>query len=304
MMLGQRLKKLGLKFSRHNRVYIFPTSYGIYFAALIFVMFLISLTYGNNTLMLITFLLLSQFILFMLWAHFNLKYIAIESIFSQPLFARSKGRIDLQLYNSAFLDQNEIAVGNIYQYMQMSQNKLSSFKKKSLDYLNLNIIFEERGISMIKQWELTSQYPLGLFKTWKYFTLPTSILVYPELKGISLVEYFNLSRRDESSNFEFDKHIKYELNPKSNQIDWKIFAKSDELLVRQYVNEDFESLHFEFNPTGTELERYISQMAFWIVEAQRLNYQWSFSSIDLSLPDGKSQEKYLKVLEYLACYPK
>jgi uncharacterized protein (DUF58 family) len=302
MMLKQRFKSLGLKFSRDNRVYIVPTSFGLYFAALVFVMFLISLTYGNNTLMLITFLLLSQFILFMLWAHFNLKYIVLDTVIYRPAFAKSKVRVDLQINNDGPFDQNEISFGNLYTECFIQQNNNCNIQSHTQDYTELEIEFKQRGVTQVQHWEMTSTYPLGLFKTWKYYRLPHNFLVYPELKGISLYEYFSTSRGDESSNFDFDKHVQYELNPKSNQIDWKIFAKSEQLLVRQYVDDDFENLHFDFNPMGFDLEVYISQMAYWIFEAQRLNYPWSFSAENLTLPSGISQDKYLQVMEYLACY--
>jgi len=299
-----RLKSLGIKFSRDNRVYIVPTSYGLYFAALIFVMFLISLTYGNNTLMLITFLLLSQFILFMLWAHFNLKYIKLESIIYRPTYAKSQARVDFQIKNSGPIDQYEIKFDNIYDHFKIDQKKMSQIKAHNQDFTAIEFQFDQRGNSLAEIWELTSTYPLGLFKTWKYYRLPYKFLVYPELKGVPLIEYFAQSRGDESSNFDFDKHVQYELNPKSNQIDWKVFAKSDELLVRQYVDDDFENLHFEFYPIGIDIERYISQMAFWIVEAQRLNFSWSFSALELKMESGVDHDKYLKVMEFLACYSK
>jgi uncharacterized protein (DUF58 family) len=252
--------------------------------------------------MLITFLLLSQFIFFMLWAHFNLKSVALESINNNKIFAHTRTRVDFRISNNSHLPQEDLSVESTSEELELRQESQVTVASQSQDYAIAMMCFSRRGKIEMTKWQLSSIYPLGLFKTWKYYHIYHCFMVYPQLKGLSLSEYFMQSKKDESANFDFEKHINYELSPKANQIDWKIFAKTDQLLVRKYTNDDMENLHFEFAPIGYEIESYISQFALWIYDAQHMNYEWSFSCANFSTEMGLGQEKFDRVMEYLACY--
>ncbi len=292
MRIIKLVEKYSERWLRVNRVYIMPTEIGFYFGALIFIIFLISLTYGNNTLMLLAFLLLSQFILFMIMAHLNLKRFNLKKLTIVNGHQRMtlKGHFSSEV-NKVIFDINIICPS--------INSDAINFEKITTDrkLYQLNGHYPKRGLIKIDKIQARSSYPLGLFKTWKVIQVDLHFYSLPELVGEGLDAYFNLVN---DGNDLFKEHIQYNTSASYQKINWKHYAKSDHLVLKDFEAEVDQELHFNFSTYEDQAkkEKMISQYALWIYEAHSRGFKWQFT--DQLKPDQNLTDLQ-QVMEYLAC---
>ncbi|HEY5101788.1 MAG TPA: hypothetical protein VII70_03310, partial [Steroidobacteraceae bacterium] len=87
----------------YRRIYILPTRAGWGFAALLIVMFIAALNYGNSVALFLTFWLAGFALVVMHRCHRNLLGVRLTSATTTPTFAGNEGVLDLTLENPAAL---------------------------------------------------------------------------------------------------------------------------------------------------------------------------------------------------------
>src|SRR5205807_1100494 len=86
-----------------RRLYILPTGTGVGFAALLFLMLIAGLNYGNSLALFLTFLLGAFALVAMQQCHRNLLGIAVLTLSAPAVFARARGAVQVTLANPAGL---------------------------------------------------------------------------------------------------------------------------------------------------------------------------------------------------------
>src|SRR5437660_1242709 len=86
-----------------RRLYILPTGTGVAFAALLFLMLIAGLNYGNSLALFLTFLLGAFALVAMQQCHRNLLGIAVLTVSAPAVFARARGAVHVTLANPAGL---------------------------------------------------------------------------------------------------------------------------------------------------------------------------------------------------------
>src|SRR5438105_10633271 len=86
-----------------RRLYILPTGTGMAFAALLFLMLIAGLNYGNSLALFLTFLLGAFALVAMQQCHRNLLGIAVLTLSAPAVFARARGAVHVTLANPAGL---------------------------------------------------------------------------------------------------------------------------------------------------------------------------------------------------------
>lgn len=96
--------------------------------------------------------------------------------------------------------------------------------------------FEKWGEIKDIKIRISSSYPFFLFYTWKFFKIPESILVYPKVEKAQLNKLKDNSLH-EYSDIELDK---YQKGDTLSRVNWKKFAQSGKLFVKQDLGGDSE----------------------------------------------------------------
>src|SRR3989440_2295436 len=91
-----------------RRLYILPTGTGVAFAALLFLMLIAGLNYGNSLALFLTFLLGAFALVAMQQCHRNLLGIAVIAASAPAVFARTTGAVHLTLANPARLARAQV----------------------------------------------------------------------------------------------------------------------------------------------------------------------------------------------------
>lgn len=282
------------QFRKRSRVYIFPTKMGGYLNGLIFLMFLLSVGYANNLLLIFTTLLLAFDILWLIQTHFHLYRLKFDHLTIYSGHALSP--ISVQLFWKATPN------GPMNWEIELeSDHGDLSFKslKESSEQSTGEIIPLLRGAHKWKYLRVKTVNPYGLYQSWIYFPLGLETLIYPSLvKNVEIPfsgkNYEGELPQDKKGPEDFRGLSTY-ADGESRKISWKHYARSGELLVKEGEEMMTPLLDLELNPPGEEgaKEAYLSYLATQIVECHRRDIPFS---LKINQTSSSHLQDCLKVL--------
>ena len=144
--------------------------------------------------------------------------------------------------------------------------------------------------------ELRSSYPLGFCTAFRRVELRAPHLVYPRPAGQAPLPRAEASAFDAGpgpriEGEDFAGLRAYQRGESQRHIDWKAVARGQPLLTKQWAGEVAELLVFDFQMTpGSDLETRLSQLARWVVEAERqsVSYGLRLGNADIRPDSGEA----------------
>jgi len=262
-MLG--IKRYLEKYTRdRTKVYIIPSKQGMRFVAINFFLFLISITYANNLALLITFIMVTFFILQMFSIHRIVNMVNFDKLNLSSQFinfdhlSRVTTKAELSKELSQYLkislidESGEQISGNFLRYLSGTQ-------------LQFKLNFKHRGKYHIKRIKFYTLGPTNLFYVWRYYPVDQTVFIYPERKNVdSLRKAIDKGERTSSGEAEFEHHKRYTHGMNSKRIDWKVYAKIDQLYSKVYSDNESIVFDINYNQFNTEKEIRLSYMSYLI----------------------------------------
>lgn len=251
-----------------RRVYVLPTRFGLFFAALLFAMLLGALNYNNNPALLLALLLGATGLASLIAAHLQLSGLRIDAISGEPVAA---GAI-LQLHLALSADDARVRRG-----LQLRCNGVhahASLPANEPAVATLNLETQHRGWLHLDRIRISSTQPLGLALAWSWVWPDMPMLVYPapEPQGPPLpLGEGNASHARLHPAGDDVHHLRaYRAGDPRRAIAWKPSARRDVLLVREYEQPLAVEVALEWR-TLTELahEHRIRRLAHWVDLAER-----------------------------------
>lgn len=267
------------QFRKKSRVYIFPTRMGGYLNGLIFLMFLLSLGYSNNLLLIFTIFLFAFNLLWLIQTHFHLHRLKLDSVLI------SSGHAGDQLGVKVFWqtapqgpwhwqltlesNQGEFALLNQRDEASKSEGEFAPLKRGQYQWHHLKV---------------ATSNPFGLYAAWIYYPLAQNSLVYPTLfpnveLPLSGKELEGELLEDRKGSDDFRGLSSYQ-GEESRKISWKHYARSGELLIKEGEEKKTPMLELELKlPQEAELkEHYLSYVATQLVECSRREIPFSLKA--------------------------
>ncbi|WP_127715832.1 hypothetical protein [Halobacteriovorax sp. HLS] len=224
---------------RSNRTYILPTRYGVIFGIVILIEFMVSITFGHPFAYLITFI--SSSIIFMSAIYTNSSFQSISTLpiqedlveVSQNVIFRLPLELSDKFENKSFRVCDD--------QTQIYRDEIVTFDKA---YVDIYIGEQMRGVHHINRVKLSTTFPFGLFRAWRYFDIDRKLYIYPKL--INSNELMSVMQSNHSSNESVDKvgqnnedfleHKKALETDSWRHIDWKAYASGKGLLSKVYTS--------------------------------------------------------------------
>ncbi|MES2525714.1 MAG: DUF58 domain-containing protein [Bdellovibrionota bacterium] len=228
------MKKIFERMMRsRTRVYIFPTRMGGYAIGLISLMFLLSIGYSNNLLLIFTITLFGLNLLWVVNSHFHLARLSPGQVFVED------GHMKTPI--AATFRWKKWPRGNLDWTMTLIGEK---------DRTDVKILGEEEGRTIgevtlpsrgLYHWThllVKTDRPFGLYRTWIYFKIDVSAHAYPTLmKEMPLPSPEILEREGtitgEKKGDDGLRGLAHYQGEGSKRISWKHYAKSGDLLVKE-----------------------------------------------------------------------
>jgi uncharacterized protein (DUF58 family) len=265
------------QFKKKSRIYIMPTKMGGYLNGLIFLMFLLSVGYSNNLLLIFTLFLFGLNLIWVIQTHFHLLALKVESVLIQDNFAREKTFVDLHWKKSP---------RGPYQWQLSLESKDESYAVESVtDSENHSvgqIIFSKRGVYKFPHLKVKTAMPFGLYQAWAYYPITAEAYVYPErLKHAPAVNFNASFDEGDIPSLKVGPHDIWNLGPyqggESRKINWKHYARSGELVVKEGEELTKSEVLFKLLSLGENKEYILSEMATQMVLCAR---QETFFSLE------------------------
>lgn len=252
---------------RRGRIYILPTGLGLAFGVMLFAMLLGSLNYANNLGLGLTFLLAALAVVAMQACHRNLEALVARPAGAEPPFAGQDAVFRLALANPSGAARCDLE----------AQARAPLDAPVSIDSggeatLLLRVPTRRRGAIVLERVEIATCFPYGLFRAWAVLHPGERCLVYPRPAADAPPPPPSpggagggAARRGQD---DFAGLKDYHPGDPPRHIAWKAFARSNELLVKEFSGAAEPLPVFDLaDAPGKDLEARLSVLARWIVDA-------------------------------------
>ena len=289
---------------RPGRVYILPTGVGIVFGIMAFAMLLGSMNYNNNLSFVLTFILVGIGFVSMHQCQRNL--VGLELTFSgaEPVFAGQAIRFAIAVSNRSKSPRLGIRL-----YHDGTTSDVQDLEPGESKIFILPVATDKRGHIRLQRFGIRTLFPFELFRSWAWLHMDISGLVYPQPADDppepppTMISHGH-RQHDARGEEDFAGLRKYHDGDSPRHVAWKAYARSGQMLSKQFAGADTSSQWFEFNDIeGTDTEHRLSVLTRWIVDADRTSEDYGLRLPDAEFKPSHGEAHRGACLEALALYP-
>ena len=249
-----------------QRVYVLPTRFGLFYAALLLAMLLGALNYNNNPALLLALLLASAALASLIAAHLQLSGLRVDALSAEPVAAGQAMTLHLALA----ADDRRLRHGL---RLQLHDAPVTAPEFGEQAMVALPLATQRRGWLALPRIRLFTTQPLGLALAWAWVWPDAPLLVYPapETPGPPLPSG-GRQRVARTHNLGDETHHlrDYRSGDPLRSVAWKPSARRDQLLVREYEPLRGDLVELDWRAlAGLEHEHRIARLAGWVDQAER-----------------------------------
>jgi uncharacterized protein (DUF58 family) len=289
-----------------RNVFIFPTPTGFAFGGLIGLLVLGGINYQSSLIYAVAFVLLSLFLVTILYTFRNLAGLRIELVGSRPGFVgedieftvrvvrpvsggRSRGREGIQLGWPR----------GIMQWAELYDREAASVR--------LYLTASRRGLFRPGRLLVETYYPLGLLRAWTWVDLGARALAYPQPLFGELPQPASGHREegeliDPQGSDDFADVGLYRPGDPVRRILWRSWARGGELAVKRYASYLEPRLWLDLASVPGPLEDRLSRLTGSALQANRLDREFGLRLGASVVKPGRGEAHLDRVLRELALY--
>ncbi|WP_440053039.1 hypothetical protein ACSLBF_08765 [Pseudoalteromonas sp. T1lg65] len=288
----------------HNTIYILPSKDGWLFLTIALVNFILGVNYQNNLILATAYLMALLMLLSLLMAYFNFNGLTIHYLGTKANFSPCSP-----------LAQFELNAAHPVQALVFSSTSLALSEQCELNGNNTQIDMplnacKQRGKYKIKKVSISSNYPFGLVKVWSYLYLDDDAYVYPtplatQLSGISYT-HDGVPEQDSLANEALSEQLyRYQKGMPVNRVAWKIYAKTDQLFIKQTLDVGQYELNdnevfYRFDELNGDKETRLSNLSYLINQAQNNNIKYGMQLGSLLIKPAHGEQHLKRCMESLS----
>jgi uncharacterized protein (DUF58 family) len=267
-----------------KRIYIFPTRQGLVYLFMLTIMLLGAANYNNSMAYILTFLLGSIFMVVMLHTYRNLRGLIIYINPAAPVFAGETAAFPLLIDNRSGARRTSIVVSSGSEQEQNREaagTALLNVPAAVLHSARLRIPAIRRGHLQPGQVSISSTFPAGLLRAWSYFDSDQVSIVYPCPKGVRRLPDSSEYTLEEQSGLktgtdDFTGFNSYRPGDSIRNINWKIYAREQGLLVKKFSGSGSDRLLIQWDQCAhiNDVEGRLAQLSLWVMEADRQEFYY------------------------------
>jgi uncharacterized protein (DUF58 family) len=286
-----------------RRIYILPTRGGLAFAALVFVMLVAGLNYGNSIALLITFLLAGFGLIAMHLCHRNLAGTVVRSVATRDAFVGEHGGLSVTLGNTADTPRIGLEVS-----LDDTDEAHASVPRDGTARAELAVPLVRRGRRVVERIRLSSAFPFGLFRAWTWLHVPVSLLAWPAPRGMrdppaENASGGNATAMQQVGDEEWAGLREFREGDSPRQVAWPAYARGRGLLVKTYLSPAAHQRTFDLaSVPGTDIEERLQQLAAWIVAAHARGERYGLRLDGREAAPGSGIDHRAHCLNGLALY--
>jgi uncharacterized protein (DUF58 family) len=292
-----------------------PTGLWVIFGPVLGCMWLAAVNYSNNLVYAILYLIgsLSFISIFHTWR--NLAALQVEHIRIHPAFAGEEVRMDIYLRNPSkrmiyglFFVRLGDEAGEERRQTPLRTQGGGGVRIEAGDSYRAEVVFPSarRGMYRFDTLLVRTAYPFGLF--WASVRVPVNAeyYIYPQAKGNPELPTLHPSGEQGSPlsskpGDDFSGVRAYMPGESLRHVDWKAFARGRPLSIKQFTGGSGHELWLDAAEMGRmPLEARLSQLALWIVTAEKAEIPYALQLGRTVLPLGLGETHSRRAFEALA----
>lgn len=272
-----------------KRIFIFPSKTGFLFVALLLLIFVNAINYKNNLLFALCFLLTSVFVTAILHTYRNFSGLKLEAGNALPKFVGDTLSLSVQL-NAERLSRHGIEFG----FNGDISVKMAHLEAREKTAVKIPLLAQSRGWLETPRLKLRSDFPLGIIRCWSWLYFDFKVLIYPKpvyqpYKYYSAMDGAGeeIDQGDATAMLssigmdDFRGFKSYQKGDAIRHIAWKQYAKSGELLIKEFEDTHEGSHWLDWRAlSGLDVESRLQILCGWVLQSHEDDMEFG-----LKLPD-------------------
>jgi len=291
-----------------DKIHLRPTRYCGILGGVLLATWAAAVNYENNLSYFVLSILISLALVSAVHAWRNITDLEVVAGKAEPVFAGQNACIGFFIENPRGDDAYAVVLDHPEISMVGDAPKLSRLPSRSSQPVDWMIPAPERGSHQISGARITTIYPLGLFRAWRWFPVNVHYLVYPKPHGSrSWTEgeggEFSFEGGPRKSGDDFYGLRSYVPGDSQRHIHWKVVARGGPLMVKEFGGSGGTGLWFDWSSLdGLDVEARLSQMTMWILRARHENLAYGLRLPGLVRPPGNGPRHEQECLAALALF--
>ena len=301
--LSKRIPPTKVKVLDNRSIFIFPTALGGAYLFVMVLVFLLGTNYQNNVIILLAYVLASVFITVMLQSYFNFKGLSIAA--PSKVIGFAKQSLDVVFTLSSDKPKYGLTLG-----FEKQTDSLLTVLEHSQS-VTVSYYAEHRGKFSLGRLKVSSEYSLGLFKTWTWCDFAIQAIVYPQklpIKTKSIVHALSDNALESEHGLEYVDGLDdfHELNTyregdSLTHVAWKHLARGQGKYTKSYrqpVSQD-TWLNIKDMPSS-DLEVKLSYMSYLVTQYTHQDITFGMSLLQHKIEPAQGKHHGTCCLEALA----
>jgi len=292
-----------------RNIFIFPTPTGFAFGALIGLLILGAINYQSSLVYGVAFLLLSMFLVTILYTFRNLSGLRLELAGARPGFVGEDVEFVVRVVRPAAgrgwgrgKGREGIQLGwprSIMQWAELFEREAATVR--------LYLPAGRRGFFRPGRLLVETYFPLGLLRAWTWVDLDARALVYPRPLFEALPRPAG-GRRDEGElidpqgSEDFVDIKAYQPGDPVKHLLWRSYARGAELTVKRYASYQEPRLWLDLDAVQGDLEARLSRLTGLALQATRLDREFGLKLRALTVLPARGEAHLERVLRELALF--
>ena len=259
-----------------GRVYILPTRSWLVLGAVLLAMWYAAISQSNSIAYLLMFFLASLVLVSAIHAHFALVGLGLRVGRVEPVFAGETVQVPVEVLNPGHRARHALALapnGRVFKdATHVSVGRLEAADSRPVE---LPLPTDRRGRFSPRRLALTTVYPLGFFRAWRYEPADVEYFVYPAPAGTLPLPEGRAVTADAVSGSggggdDYAGTRAYRPGESQRHVDWRAVARGQQLLVKQFTGTGSRRVWLDLGDLAglRDTEARLSQLTRWLLDAE------------------------------------
>ena len=293
-----------------GRIYILPTRSWVVLLAVLAAMWYAAVSQRNSAAYLLMFFLGSLVLVSALHAHFALADLRLRVGRIEPIFEGQAARITVEVTNGSRRSRTALEVSPRGQvFKEDTHERLARLEGNGTAAVVMPLPLAKRGRQRLDRLALTTVYPLGFWRSWRYEAAEGSYLVYPRPEGkLPLPDgpalTTDVPAGAGAGGDDYSGVRPYQVGESQRHIDWRAAARGQGLLVKKFSGAGSRRVFFEYEDTAAlgDVEARLRQLCRWIVDADHAGLAYGLRLPGFEAEPSRGAVHYERCLAALALY--
>lgn len=276
---------------------------------------LIAMAYANNLSFLFAFLVIGLILVSIVQCGQRIANLRIVQVHPLPIYADSPGEIEVYVHNGdveSFVGMDAMIETEAgwekpkWKWGPKAKRRGPVLRAKGNATVIAPVFPKSRGQYKISRVQISSTFPFGIVRLARIFEIEREFFVYPKISGLQAWPegggvYAGEGEVGLGKGEDFTGHREYREGESQRHIDWKVYARTNSLYLKEFSGGAEEAVVFDWrNVAGTDSDSVASQLGKWLSEAMTRRIRFGVELPDARIDVGDGNQHFHRCMQQLA----